>query len=127
MSFGRRKATRLGSAVDTVTGFLRRRRPPLIIPNRIGLCGFVAANALCHGKLSEGVREFAQVIKKDAAISVGRGEFRCVPRGMADRWSFATRRDLGCRHNRRGGYVGAPGCFLAARLKRLPPLLRRVQ
>src|SRR5216684_5886244 len=68
--------------------------------------------ALCLSKFSKGVREFAQVIKKDAAISVGRSEFRGVLRGVAERWSLATRRGLGCRHNRPGGDVGAPGCFL---------------
>ena len=68
--------------------------------------------ALCLSKFSKGVREFAQVIKKDAAISVGRSEFRGVLRGVSDRLSRATRRGLGCRYNQRSGDVGAPGCFL---------------
>src|SRR5882672_9583249 len=68
--------------------------------------------ALCLSKFSKGLREFAQVIKKDAAISVGRSEFRGVLRVVAERWSLANRRRLGCRQNRRGGDVGAPGCFL---------------
>ena len=53
--------------------------------------------ALCLSKFSKGVREFAQVIKKDAAISVGRSEFRGVLRGVSDRLFRATRRGLGCR------------------------------
>jgi hypothetical protein len=68
--------------------------------------------ALCLSKFSKCVREFAQVIKKDVAISVGRSEFRGVLRGVSERWSLATRRGLGYRHNQRGGDVGAPGCFL---------------
>jgi hypothetical protein len=68
--------------------------------------------ALCLSKFSKGEREYAQVIKKDAAISVGRSEFRGVLRGVAERRPLATRRGRGCRHNRRAGDVGAPGCFL---------------
>ena len=40
--------------------------------------------ALGRGEFSKGVREFAQAIKKDAAISVGRGEFRGVLRDVAE-------------------------------------------
>ena len=68
--------------------------------------------AVCLSKFSKDVREFAQVIKKHAAISVGRSEFPSVLPGVSERWSLGTRRGLGCRHNQRGGDVGAPGCFL---------------
>src|SRR5476649_1417162 len=46
-----------------------------------------STRALCLSKFSKRAREFAQVIKKDAAISVGRSEFRGVLRGVAERWS----------------------------------------
>src|SRR5258705_2142093 len=40
--------------------------------------------ALCLSKFSKGVREISPVIKKDAAISVGRNEIPCVRPGVSE-------------------------------------------